>query len=237
MASGNRPRQGPARDRATNGKVSPDEVLRSGVKLLKSEWLLKGLVESVFVVGSILLALALDEWAANRDYAALADQSLGIFEQEILRNRSGLEEVIAFHTGISELLGRMVDSTATQMDLRSVIEGLEVPVLLNTAWETALATGALTHMDVEIVSALSLTYSIQERFAAETRSMRPRLTAVEDLSDAALHQQIHEAYSYTLTLTQGESELLTVFGQALELIREHRGTLGGGMDPRDVAHP
>lgn len=207
------------------------------MRLLKSEWLLKGFVESVFVVASILLALALDGWAENRSYAELADQSLGIFEQEIVRNRAGLEEVIPFHAGIRELLGRMVDAEDIEVDLRSVMEGLEAPVLLNTAWETALATGALTHMDVEIVSALSLTYSIQERFAAETRSLRPRVVAVEDISASVLHQQIHEAHSYMLTLTRGESELMTVFGQALELIRRHRGDPVAAIDPRDVTHP
>jgi hypothetical protein len=208
------------------------------VKVLKSEWLLKGLVESVFVVGSILLALALDNWAENRSYAELADQSLGIFEQEILRNRAGLEEVTPFHTGIRELLGRNLDAPGIQVDLRSVLEGLEAPVLLNTAWETALATGALTHMDVQIVSALSLTYSIQERFAAESRSSRPRLGTVENLPQAMLHEQIHEAHDYMVTLTRGEAELMTVFGEVLELIQAARGgTPGAGLDPREAAHP
>jgi len=207
------------------------------MKLFKSEWLLKGLVESVFVVGSILLALALDAWAESRSYAELADQSLGIFEQEIVRNRAGLEDVVPFHSGIRELLSQMVTAPEIQVDLRSVMEGLETPVLLNTAWETALATGALTHMDVQIVSALSLTYSIQERFAAESRAQRPRLATGADLPEALLNDRIHEAHDYMVTLTRGESELLTVFSQALELIREHRGTAEVGVDPREAAHP
>jgi len=206
------------------------------VRFIQREWLLKGLVESFFVVGSILLALAVDSWAEDRSYAELADQSLGIFEQEILRNKAALEEVSPFHAGIGELLSQMVDAPEVEVDLRSVLEGLEAPVLLNTAWETALATGALTHMDVQIVSALSLTYNIQERFAADSRA-RPRLATGADLPEALLHEQIHEANDYMLALTRGESELLTVFGQALELIREHRGETQVGVNPRDVAHP
>ena len=207
------------------------------VKRIKSEWIFKGLVESVLVVGSILFALALDSWAEDREYAELADQSLGIFESEILRNKAGLEDVVPFHSGIRELLGQMLGVSEIEVDLRSIMEGIETPVLLSTAWETALATGALTHMDVQIVSALSLTYSIQERFAAESRTQRPRLATGASLSEAMLRERVHEAHDYMVTLTRGESELMTVFGQALELIQAHRGTVGAAVDPREAAHP
>ena len=51
----------------------------------------------------------------------------------------------------------MMAGEPAEADLRSAMEGLEPVVLLNTAWETALATGVLTHMEFTIVSALSLT--------------------------------------------------------------------------------
>lgn len=207
------------------------------MKYLKSEWLLKGLVESFFVVGSILLALAVDSWAENRDFAELADQSLGIFEQEIVRNRAALDEVSPFHTGIRDLLEQMLNGSEVQAELRNVMEGLETPVLLNTAWETALATGALTHIDVQIVSALSLTYSIQERFAQESQAQRPPLTPTANLPEAQLRERVRAAHDYMVSLTRGESELMTVLGEALELIRAHRGSTATGVSPREVAHP
>jgi hypothetical protein len=207
------------------------------VKYLKSEWLLKGLVESFFVVGSILLALAVDSWSENRDFAELADQSLGIFEQEILRNRAALEEVSPFHEGIRDLLAQMLNGSEVQAELKNVMEGLETPVLLNTAWETAMATGALTHIDMQIVSALSLTYSIQERFGMESRTLRPPPTPSSRLSASELDEGVRAAHDYMVSLTRGESELMTVLGEALELIRAHRGTTKAGVSPREVAHP
>lgn len=188
----------------------------------KAEWLLRALVESVFVVGSILLALAVDEWAENRDFAELADQSLGIFEQEILQNRNRIEDGLPYHQGIRDVLGQMRLTQPPVVDLRSIMEGLEPPVLLSTAWETALATGALTHMDFEVVRALSLTYSIQEGFTASTRSERPRFGAMEGLTAAEIAEQVLDAYDYVAALTRNEAELLTVFNQALELIGAHR---------------
>jgi hypothetical protein len=188
----------------------------------KSEWLVRGLVESFFVVGSILLALALDEWAENRNFDELADQSLGIFEQEILQNRNRVEDGLPYHQGIRDVLGQMLLTPPPTIDLRSIMEGLEAPVLLSTAWETALATGALTHMDFEAVRVLSLTYSIQEGFTTRSRSERPRFGSMEGLTRVAIAEQVQDAYDYVAALTRDEAELMTVFGQALELLGSYR---------------
>jgi len=209
----------------------------------RGEWLAQAVVESVLVVVSILMALAVDEWRDNRGFAQLADQSLGIFEREIRQNQARLEDATPFHNGIRDLLGQAMDQPGASMDLRGILEGVETPVILNTAWQTALATGALTHMDVETVSALSLTYSIQDRFIATSGRDRPRVAALDDMTSTTLHERMHEAFDYMTALTRGEAELLTVYGEALALIQERRfqnaaGKLGDTVpDPRDVAHP
>ncbi|MDH3271896.1 MAG: hypothetical protein OEN56_11210, partial [Gemmatimonadota bacterium] len=182
----------------------------------------KGLVESVFVVASILMALAVDEWAQDQEYAELADQSLSIFEREIRDNRARLDDVAPYHMGIRDLLGQMRELPGPPREISSFMEGMSPPVLLNTAWETALATGALTHMEFEVVSALSLTYSIQESFEDRSRASRPRIVSTEGLSPAAIRAQVEEAYDYVATLSQDESELMTVYDQALEVIAAHR---------------
>lgn len=191
---------------------------------MDSRWILKGLVESVLVVGSILLALAVDEWAQNREYAELADQSLGTFEREIRQNRERLQGEAPYHMGIRDLLGQMRSMPESRMEIASILEGLTPPVLLDTAWQTALATGALTHMDFEVVSALSLTYSIQEDFESRIRSNRPRITASQNLQPGEAGVQLDEAYEYVSTLSEGESELMAVYEQALEMIGLYRMT-------------
>jgi hypothetical protein len=211
------------------------------VSRFRGEWLAQAVVESVLVVVSILLALAVDNWREERGFAQLADQSLGIFEREIRQNQARLEDANPFHSGIRDLLGQAIDQGGASMDLRGIMEGVETPVILNTAWQTALATGALTHMDVETVSALSLTYSIQDRFIATSGRHRPRLTNLDDLDRAALHEGLHTAFDYMTTLTRGEAELLTVYGEALALIQDRRFRNAAGdeakPDPRDRAHP
>ncbi len=199
---------------------------------VKTEWLVKGMVESVFVVGSILVALAVDAWAENQGFAELADLSLGIFEQEIVQNQARLEDAVPYHQGIRDLLGQMRQAPEDGIDVRGIMEGLEPPVLLSTAWETALATGALTHMDFDVVRALSLTYSIQEGFDTRSRSDRPRFGSSAGLSSLQIQVQAEQAYDYMAALTRDETRLMTVFAQALELIRAHRGF--GRAEPADA---
>lgn len=190
---------------------------------MDTRWILKGIVESVFVVGSILLALAVDEWAQDQEYAQLADQSLGIFEREIRRNRESVVDGVPYHTGIRDFLAAMRVETSDPSQLSAIMEGLNPPVLLNTAWETALATGALTHMEFEVVSALSLTYSIQETFSDRARTERPRPPpgAPASGSDGGA-ARVQAAYDYMSSLVQDEAELIAVYDQALELIALHR---------------
>ena len=163
---------------------------------MELKWIVKGLVESLLVMGSILVALAVDEWAQNREYAELADQSLVIFQREIVQNRARLEDAAPYHQGIRDLLSQMRLDPEASTDIRSIMEGLEAPVLLNTAWETALATGALTHMGFEVVSVLSLTYSIQEAFENRSRLDKPRFSGSEGLTLTQNRSQVEEAHEY-----------------------------------------
>lgn len=223
----------------------PDPGERSAVSHvhIKGEWLAQALVESFFVVISIILALAVDEWRDNRAFEQLAFQSLGIFEREIHQNQARLEDAVPFHTGIRDLLAQSLNGDGASVDLRSIMEGVETPVILNTAWQTALATGALTHMDVELVSDLSLTYSIQERFTGGNDRDRPRTVDIESLSGRGKREQLRAAYDYMADLTRGETDLLTVYGQALQLIRERRlenpdsSSTDTTASARDRAHP
>ena len=86
----------------------------------------------------------------------------------------------------------------------------------------ALATGVLTHMEFDVVSALSLTYSIQEDFENRARGDRPRFTPSESLPAGDARIRLDEAYDYVSALSQDESELMTVYDQALEMIALHR---------------
>jgi len=181
-------------------------------------WLLRVLVESFSIVLSILVALAVDNWRDNRNNHQLAMKSLRIFEREIRQNLSRLEDVSPYHSGLRDVVVQAQADPEHGFDVRSIVEGVRPTVLLNTAWQTALATGALTHIDVETVSALSLTYSIQQRFVDDGRVSYQRLAGSEAPAGAESRAMVSTTSTYLSDLVTAEQQLRGVYEQALQII-------------------
>ncbi len=188
------------------------------------------------MVGSILLALALDEWNEDRQYEDLADRSLSNFEREVEQNRVRLEDITLFHAGLRDVLANMnASGTAVPATvIRNVMEGFQPAILVNTAWETAVATGTLGYMDYDVVAGLSLTYNLQERLVALNQS------GLNDLLVGGLRSEetellVYTANRYMRELLEAEQRLEGVYDLVLGLIAE---TLGERPDTTgEAAHP
>jgi hypothetical protein len=190
------------------------------------------LVESVLVVGSILLALALDEWSEDQDFQDLATLSLINFEREIDQNRLRLEDVTPFHSGLRDIMANLDAEGASvpATTVRNILEGFQPALLVRTAWETAVATGALGYMDYDVVAGLSLTYNLQERLVALNESGLNDLL-VGGFQSVETELLIYLANRYMRDLIEAEQELEGVYDLVLSLIGE---TLGERPDTAEV---
>ena len=198
------------------------------------------LVESVLVVGSILLALALDEWSEDRDFQDLATLSLINFEREIQQNRLRLEDVTPFHLGLRDVMVNMDTGGAAvpATTIRNILEGFQPALLVSTAWETAVATGALGYMDYDVVAGLSLTYNLQERLVALNQSGLNDLL-VEGFRSAENELLIYSANRYMRELIEAEQGLQGVYELVLSLVAETIGERPdtGGPDTTGAVAP
>jgi len=183
-------------------------------------WFSRTLFESVLIVISILLALTVAEVQEERELEQLVVRSLTSFENEISQNRNRIDDIYPFHLGLHSVLTELEakEGGGSAVEFRNILDSFQSAVLLTSAWETALATGALTHMDYEIVSALSLTYSIQNRFQELHNSGLRELLSAANLSNENMPATTYAAIRYMGDVTRAESELQVVYQQALELI-------------------
>ena len=201
-------------------------------------WLSRTVFESMLIVFSILLALGVAQWQQDRQVTQLVERSLRIFKSELTQNRNRIEDLYPFHLGLqSLLLEQEVESHPDKLpELREVLDSFESAVLLTSAWDTALATGALAQMDYEVVFALSLTYSIQDRFQTLYNSGLIETLSTTVSSESAVGLS-YAAIRYVNDVTSAESELLAVYQQALELFEpdsansEELRTLSSEVDP------
>ena len=149
-----------------------------------SVWLPRVLFESLLITVSILAALALDEWRDDRQDAENVQKSLSNFLSEIQQNKATIDDVAPFNKGLRHVLSRRqeVRTIESVTQFVNMIESYNSVVLRSTAWETALATGSLGKMDYNLVSALSLTYGLQNRYQELNRTGISELTSPQNLS-------------------------------------------------------
>ena len=139
------------------------------------------------------------------------------------RNQSRIEAVQPYHEGLQRMLesrisGETIESAA---EFRNILDALQPAVLLNSAWDTAVATGVLSRMDYEVVAALSLTYSTQIRFDEVYRAGNNALLAPINFTDDRLSVSVYNAARFVVDVTAAESELVAFYQQTLELIHAY----------------
>ncbi len=186
-----------------------------------SDWLPRVLFESMLIVVSILVALYLDEWRDDRQDAENIEHALANFVSEIQQNRARVEDAAPFNQGLRHVLSRRqevraIESVATFVN---IIESYNPVVLQSTAWETAIATGSLAKMDYNLVSALSLTYSLQNRYQQVSRTGKAEMTSPQNLSQDKLELAVYNAIRYLDDVTSMEMELGVVYSEAESVIR------------------
>lgn len=199
-----------------------------------SVWLPRVLFESLLITVSILAALALDEWRDDRQDAENVQKSLSNFLSEIQQNKATIDDVAPFNKGLRHVLSRRqeVRTIESVTQFVNMIESYNSVVLRSTAWETALATGSLGKMDYSLVSALSLTYGLQNRYQELNRTGISELTGPQNLSADTLNLAVYNSIRYLDEVTQMETELGFVYLEAAAVVQS---AIGGDNDEFSVA--
>lgn len=229
-------------DEGQGGPWRPGSPLRAKIAgTFSGDWLPRILVESALVVFSILLALGVSEWEKTRNDQELAAQALLAFQREIRQNRARLEDVGPFRRGLREVIPRMAQAggLASADEFQSTIglEPLRPAFLTSTVWETALTTGAIPHIDFDIVNALSLTYALQSRMEEISRSGMPALARGVHVPPEAMPGALREVTVYLGELSRTESDLLAAYDEVLRILEEARPPEPAPVDSAAEASP
>ena len=187
-----------------------------------SVWLPRVLFESALIVVSILVALALDEWRDNRQNDQLIKHALSSFVSEIRQNKARVEDAAPFNQGLRNVLSRHYqdDDISSVDEFVTMVESYSPVVLQSSAWDTAMATGSLAKMDYNVVSALSLTYSMQNRYIQTTSSSMAELTSPQNLGNGNLKLAVYNSIRYLDKVSGMESELSGAYSQATLVLED-----------------
>ena len=137
-----------------------------------SRWLLKIALEVVLISVGVFLALMGEQWRERAHTRELADSSLRGFRSEILTNRKAVEAVREYHvTLLKSLTAYLASDTKARRTDSVQIRGLQPVFFEHTAWDLALATQSLIHIDQQVAFGLSRVYGLQRTYAEQTRGI------------------------------------------------------------------
>jgi hypothetical protein len=182
------------------------------------------LLEPALIVASILLAFGLNGWWEARTDRMLAERALASFEQEIRQNRESLLAVLPYHDHLHALFSGLSRTGAVRTfeDVRYLdgFDGWQPAPLTTTAWSTAIATGAMAHLDFDTVRELSALYTLQERFSQNSDGSF--LLTPSALTDATIGATVISAEIHMTDLTNGSRALVKAYDGVLEWLADRR---------------
>ena len=138
----------------------------------RSKWFLKIGLEALFISLGVFLALMGEQWRDDAHVRETTQASLRRFRTEIAANRAAVAAVKDYHVGLRQSLHAYLAADPKARQSSSVrIKGLQPVFFESTAWDLALATQSLAHIDPAVGFALSRIYGLQREYAELTRSI------------------------------------------------------------------
>jgi type II secretory pathway pseudopilin PulG len=173
-------------------------------------------LESGMIVLSVLLALAANNWADARREHALVEQARTSFALEMRANRERVAKQLPYHRALTNAVLAVdsnggVRSYAAWRQKVPIWSGFAPPDVSATAWQSAIATGALSHMSYPDVAALSTAYTIQGKLDAFNTAYLPLF----DFSDPAMSGTVRRMHVYMQTVLSYEGALMAGYDSAL----------------------
>ena len=135
----------------------------------RSSWLPRVFLEVVLISVGVFLALLGDQWRENAHDRQLAADALRRFRTEIIANQKSVASVKDYHVALlSELRGYLAADPKTRSRETVRIRGLQPAFFEQTAWDLAIATQSLAHLDSELAYGLSRAYGLQRVYGQFT---------------------------------------------------------------------
>ncbi|HEY6985742.1 MAG TPA: hypothetical protein VH375_06655 [Rhodanobacteraceae bacterium] len=126
-------------------------------------------VQTFAVVLGILLALAIDGWRKDRETGQGVATAMSAIHAELAANAA---QISATHDRLHALLDALAADEKVTAEVKPCNEyehwnGIGLPVLLDAAYQTTIATQALAHTDFSRAQVIAKAYGLQQMYLDE----------------------------------------------------------------------
>jgi len=180
---------------------------------------MKVVLEVVLISVGVFLALMGDQWRENANDRRLAVASLHRFRTELAANRKAVAAVKDYHVTLLGSLRAYLDAEPKSRSRDSVqVRGLQPVFFEHTAWDLALATQALSHIDSDLAYKLSQVYALQGAYAQFTFGI------MQSIYIRPLSENFDGLAAYYGDVVLWEPQLLTMYDELLPRIDRALGS-------------
>jgi len=117
-------------------------------------------LEATMIAFGVLLALSLGSWHEHRQQQALAREGMERIRTELASNAERIERSLPRQREVAAALQAFQDSLAAGADPQVPRLALHPPLLSTAAWNTAMSTQALAHMEFRTVQGFAAFYEM-----------------------------------------------------------------------------
>ena len=152
--------------------AAPD---RSGGLFGWRRWLPRAVFESVLIVFSVFLALALSQWADDRRTARRVDEARRFFADEIALNcnRLASPDLLPHHLRLRDEVQAALDAGRPEQAVEAAFRtGVRPMIFRDAVWRSLSAGELLESMEPREVFALASLYKLQEQLADVNSAMQ-----------------------------------------------------------------
>jgi hypothetical protein len=185
-------------------------------------WLPRLLVESILIVVSVLVALAVNDWKAHRENMSRAAEARAAFITEMTRNREMLaaDNILGYHQQLQRIYRQAMASNA--VDPKSLFDtGLHPPAFGDAAWRSFSNATIFGDLRTDEVLTLSDIYHRQGDVERHCELFLNNLTLPRSDRQTPEYQR-DSAFSIAIFLNDlvpAEQALLTRYDQALRELK------------------
>ena len=170
----------------------------------------------------VFLGLAGDQWRENAQHRTDARASLQRFRAEVSANRDAVLRVRDYHAEMLVAARAYLGAPPSARDRTQFgLRGLEPVSFERTAWDLALATQALAHIDGDVAFSLSRLYQAQDAYNQLTRGVTQAMYLRPPRTDFDAFAAAVEVYFSDLVVM--EPQLLKLYDDALARIDKALG--------------
>lgn len=123
------------------------------------------LLQVVSVMLGVYLGLIANDWQEAQKNKALVQKSLGKFRYEVTQNQQIIKEAFAYHQQLSDSIKVLLqkERPLTFKDLK-FWRGMRIQKLKSATYQTAIITGVLNDLEIELLTAINDLYISQEKY-------------------------------------------------------------------------